>query len=207
MTDMARVAGLDVSRETLGRLEQLGALLAKWNPAINLVAKSTLPEAWTRHILDSAQLFRLAPDRVSHWVDLGSGGGFPGLVIAVLASEFDSARRVTLVESDQRKATFLRQAAREMGLSNVAVLTDRIEQAAPLAGQVVSARALAPLPQLCAFAQRHLAPGGLALFPKGAKHAEEVAEAGREWHFDLTVHPSDTDSSAVVLELRTIRHV
>lgn len=207
MTSRAQVAGLDVSRETVERLEQLAVLLAKWNPAINLVSKSTLPEAWTRHIVDSAQLFRLALARVAHWVDLGSGGGFPGLVIAALSAELDPARKITLVESDQRKSTFLRQAAQALELTNVAVLTERIERAQPLAGQVVSARALAPLPQLCAFAQHHLAPDGVALFPKGAKHAEEVAEAGRTWHFDLTVHPSDTDSSAVVLELRTIGHV
>lgn len=201
------VAGLDVSRETIERLRALTALLLKWNPAINLVARSTLPMAWDRHILDSAQLYRLAPARVAHWADLGSGGGFPGLVIAALAAELDPARRITLVDSDQRKCTFLRQAARELGLTNVHVRSERIDSTEPLGADVLSARALAPLSDLCAFALRHLAPSGLALFPKGANHAEEQAQAGRDWRFRLSVFPSDTDPAAVVLALEAIEHV
>lgn len=197
---------LGVSRETTDRLKSLEALLAKWNPAINLVAKSTIAEAWDRHILDSAQLYGHAPARVSHWVDLGSGGGFPGLVIAALAQELDPARRVALVESDQRKATFLREAARQLGLT-VSVLADRIESVPPLGADVLSARALAPLTTLCGFAQRHLAPEGVALFPKGATHQQELAEAGRDWRFDVTIHQSEIDPASVVLELKAISHV
>lgn len=202
-----KVAGLDVSRETIERLEVLTVLLQKWNPAINLVAKSTLDHAWARHILDSAQLYRLAPARVGHWADLGSGGGFPGLVIAVIAAELDPPRRLTLVDSDQRKCTFLRQAARELGLTRVSVRAERIDSTEPLAADVLSARALAPLPDLCAFAVRHLAPSGLALFPKGANHAEEQTQAGRDWRYRLSVFPSDTDPAAVVLALEAIEHV
>jgi 16S rRNA (guanine527-N7)-methyltransferase len=200
------LARLDVSRETLDRLEALEALLRKWNPAINLVAKSTLHDAWQRHILDSAQLYALAPPQVGHWADLGSGGGFPGLVVAALAAERDPQRKLTLVESDQRKSTFLREAARQLGLS-VTVATDRAEKLAPLGADVLSARALAALPMLCAFARRHLAPQGMALFPKGATHAAEVAEARRDWHFDLTVHTSETDAASVILALKAITHV
>ena len=201
------LAGLDVSRETFDRLSLLQALLEKWNPAINLVAKSTLPEAWTRHIVDSAQLYALAPQSVRRWVDLGSGGGFPGLVVAALSAQRDPERRVTLVESDQRKGTFLRQAARELGLTNVSVLSDRIEKLAPLNADVLSARALAALPALCGFAAQHMVADGLALFPKGAHYREEVAAARADWHFDLTTHPSETDPSAVVLAMKAIQHV
>ncbi|MEY4985037.1 MAG: hypothetical protein RIR62_3303 [Pseudomonadota bacterium] len=200
------LAGLSVSRETLGRLEALEALLRKWNPAINLVAKSTLDATWHRHILDSAQLYALAPPVVGQWADLGSGGGFPGLVIAAMSHELDPARRITLVESDRRKATFLREAARQLGLS-VDVRNERVEALAPLRADVLSARALAALPVLCGFAALHLAPDGIALFPKGANHSAEVAEAGRDWRFNVTVHPSDTDPAAVVLEMKAITHV
>lgn len=206
MTETA-IAGLDVSRETFDRLTAFHALLQKWNPAINLIAKSTMAEAWTRHIVDSAQLYHLAPAQVDHWADLGSGGGFPGLVIAILAQERDPARRMTLVEADQRKATFLRQAARELGLTRVTVLSDRIEAVPPLSADVLSARALSALPQLCAFGLRHLAAGGLALFPKGAQHRSEIAEAEQDWRFDLSIFPSDTDPSAVVLAMKAIQHV
>lgn len=197
---------LDVSRETHDRLLRLQGLLAKWNPAINLVSKSTVASAWDRHILDSAQLFPLMPAGAGHWVDLGSGGGFPGLVIAVLAAELAVDLRVSLVEADQRKATFLREAARSLGVQPQ-IYAERIEKAPPMGANVLSARALAALPQLCFFAQRHLSPRGVALFPKGASWRDEVAEAGRDWRFDLTVHPSETESAAVILELKAISHV
>lgn len=197
---------LGVSRETADRLKSLEALLKKWNPAINLVAKSTIAEAWDRHIVDSAQLYVHAPAQVAHWADLGSGGGFPGLVIAVLSHELDPARRVTLVESDQRKATFLREAARQLGLT-ITVVADRIESVPPLGADVLSARALAPLTALCGFAKRHLAPDGVAFFPKGATYRQELAEAGRDWQFDVTIHQSEIDPASVVLELKAISHV
>jgi 16S rRNA (guanine527-N7)-methyltransferase len=206
MTDSAVLRRLNVSRETIDRLKTIEALLAKWNPAINLVSKASLPNAWARHILDSAQIYELAPPNVDHWADLGSGGGFPGLIIATIAAELDASRRITLVESDQRKATFLRQAAQSVGLS-VSVLAERIEILPPLNANVLSARALASLPDLCSYASRHLAQDGLALFPKGATYREEVAQAGRSWRYDLTVHPSETDSSAVILALKAIEHV
>jgi 16S rRNA (guanine527-N7)-methyltransferase len=197
---------LGVSRETIDRLKAVELLLAKWNPAINLVSKASLSDTWVRHILDSAQLYRLAPGPINHWVDLGSGGGFPGLIVAIIAAELDPQRRITLVESDQRKATFLRQAAQSVDLS-VAVIADRIERIPPLNADVLSARALAALRELCGFADRHLAQDGLALFPKGATYKDEIAQAGRSWRFDLTVHPSETDSSAVILSLKAIEHV
>lgn len=195
-----------VSRETLERLARLETLLAKWNPAINLVAKSTLGQTWDRHILDSAQLFNLAPPTARHWVDMGSGGGFPGLVVACLAADLRPNLRITLIEADQRKATFLRQASRDLGL-NPTILASRIEATPPQAADILSARALAALTALLGFASRHLGAGGLALFPKGATWRDEVAEAGKDWHFDITPHPSATDPQGAILAVKAISHV
>ena len=110
------VAGLSVSRETFLALEDFSALVKRWNPAINLVSKTTIPDFWNRHILDSAQLFTLCPAQARLWLDLGSGGGLPGIVIAILARELRPDLRVVMVESDQRKATFLREACRSLNL-------------------------------------------------------------------------------------------
>ncbi len=200
MTDEGRsavLAALDVSRETVERLDRLVAALRKWNPVINLVARPSLDTVWVRHILDSAQLLDLAPDGRS-WADLGAGAGFPGLVVAILAAERRPGLRVTLVESDGRKAAFLAEAARLAGVA-VEMVAARIEDVPPLGADLVSARALAPLTTLLAHAERHLAAGGIALFPKGARHAEEVAEALERWRFSVHKHPSATDPDAVVL--------
>lgn len=206
MTDRGALARLDVSRETTDRLQALEALLKKWNPAINLVAKSTIEQAWSRHILDSVQVYAAGPETAAHWADLGSGGGFPGLVIAALAAERDPQRRITLVESDQRKAAFLREAARQLDLT-ITVLAERVETTAPLAANILSARALAGLSELCGFAARHLVADGTALFPKGATHMDELAAARARWVFDVTIHPSETDPASVILELKGIQHV
>lgn len=202
----ALVADLDVSRETFDRLERLVALLKKWNPAINLVARSTLDDVWQRHIVDSAQIFGLAPTGATHWADLGSGGGFPGLVIAILASQLRPDLRVTLVESDKRKAAFLRTAAQELGVE-AKVIASRIEEVPPLRADVLSARALASLTVLLGFAERHLLPSGTALFPKGARHAQEVSEALAMWRFDVQNIPSLTDPEAVILQIRGLARV
>lgn len=194
-----------VSRETHERLEALLALTRKWNPAINLVSKSSLGDGWSRHVLDSAQLERLAPPTALTWADLGSGGGYPGLVVAALSAETCPLRRVTLVESDQRKATFLREVARQLDLQ-VQVRAERIEDCPPLAAAVVSARALAPLPALCGLALRHLAPDGVALFLKGRDHATELDQARKIWTFQAQTHPSLTDPQAAVLALSEISH-
>ncbi|NUB45350.1 16S rRNA (guanine(527)-N(7))-methyltransferase RsmG [Fertoebacter nigrum] len=199
------LAALGVSRETIQRLEALVALMGKWNPAINLVSKSTLADAWSRHILDSAQIYRLAPPGPLHWADLGSGGGFPGLVVAVLGAELQPGSRFTLVDSDQRKATFLRQSCQTLGLK-AQVLAERIDAIAPLNADVLSARALAPLTLLCGFAQRHLSARGTALFMKGASHASELAEARGQWAFEVDIHPSVTEAGAVILQLKGLPH-
>jgi 16S rRNA (guanine527-N7)-methyltransferase len=198
--------GLDVSRETLERLELYESLLRKWNPAINLVSRTTLSDAWSRHFVDSAQLLALAPVDAASWVDLGSGGGFPGLVIAILANELRPDLSVTLVESDQRKAAFLAEVARQIGVA-VAVKAERAETLTPCNCDILSARALAPLKELLSLSMRHLKPGGVGLFLKGAQSGAEVAEALETFRFTLQKIPSQTDPMAVILSVGGISRV
>lgn len=203
LPDEATIARLSVSRETFAALEQLEHLVRRWTTAVNLVSKATLADLWQRHIVDSAQLFAFCPQDARTWLDIGSGGGFPGLVIAVLAREKQPKLRVALVESDQRKATFLRQAAQSLGL-DVAVRSERAEAIEPAHADVLSARALAALADLLPYAAKHLKPTGVALFPKGARFADEIAEARKAWTFDADVHESLSDSAAAILEIRKI---
>lgn len=187
--------------ETLARLDAFVALLRRWNPAVNLVARSTLATLWWRHIADSAQLLPLAPPGARRWADLGSGAGFPGLVVVILAAATRPELRVALVESDGRKAAFLAAALRTTGVA-ADLHVARAEALAPLAADVVSARALAPLGQLFALARRHLAAGGVAMFPKGAAHGAELAEALASCPAAVHNHPSRTEPDAVILEVR-----
>jgi len=196
----------DVSRETSDRLSRFAELLRRWNPIINLVSRSTVDALETRHILDSAQLFDLMPAGAQTWVDLGSGGGFPGLVIAILAAEQAPALRVTMIESDRRKATFLSAVIRELQITQAGVLVERIESAPPQQADVVSARALAPLKNLLAYAERHLAPEGVALFPKGATR-DDLDAALASWRFDVQKIGSRTDPDAVILKIGGIARV
>lgn len=206
MNAAAFEARFSVSRETVDRMEVYAALLQKWSPKINLVARSTLDSLWERHFHDSAQLFDLAPENAENWVDLGSGGGFPGAVIAILAAEKRPHLHLTCVESDQRKAVFLRTVFRETGVS-AKVQSARIEEIHPQEADVLSARALAPLDDLLSHAQRHLSPGGTALFLKGAEHATEVKEALETWTFQVDTIQSETNPNAVILKMREIRRV
>ena len=192
-----------VSRETMARFKTYEALLRKWNPVINLVSRSTLDDIWGRHFLDSAQLFDLAGDMWKSWADLGSGGGFPGLVIAILSADSRPDARMTLVESDQRKATFLRAVGQETGVT-LRVIADRAESLPPLSVDILSARALASLDRLLFYAEKHLAPEGTALFPKGMNHAAELDQALESWRFSYETTASETDPSAVVYAIKGI---
>lgn len=201
-----QVAGLDVSRETSEKLDSYVALIQKWNKAINLISRSSEADIWQRHIADSAQLAQHLPSGPRLWLDLGSGAGLPGIVLAIIAAEVAPSLRFELVEVDQRKATFLRQVSRELGL-NITVLTERIEALAPRSANVVSARALAPLSDLCSFAERHLDADGIAIFLKGAGAETEIEVAQKKWSFNLESFPSKTSADALVLKLKKIRHV
>lgn len=192
---------LNVSRETFAKLEAYAALLEKWNPKINLVSRESLGDLWVRHIQDSAQLHALAPNPCKTWVDLGSGGGFPGLVIAIMSLEHGSPEEVILVESDQRKATFLRTVIRELSLP-ARVICDRIEAIPALNADVLSARALAELDKLLEFAEQHLAPDGTALFPKGARWEKELQAAQTQWNFTHRVDKSLTETGPVILSVK-----
>jgi 16S rRNA (guanine527-N7)-methyltransferase len=205
MTALAQdvVGGLSVSRETIASLRALEAEVRRWTPVVNLVSRGSVDDLWGRHIADSAQIFRFCPGDARRWLDLGSGGGFPGLVVATLAQELQPDLRVTLVEADQRKAVFLRQTAQKLGL-DVRVLAERIESLPPQGADVVSARALAPLADLLDLAAPHLKPDGIALFPKGARHAEEIAAARAAWIFDHDCLPSVSDPDAALLILRKV---
>ncbi|MEJ2022309.1 MAG: 16S rRNA (guanine(527)-N(7))-methyltransferase RsmG [Maritimibacter sp.] len=207
MSGRARfLSEVDVSRETLERLDLYAALLAKWNPSINLVAKSTLGELWTRHFLDSAQILNLADPNLHHWVDLGTGGGFPGLIVAILAAQKRPDLKMTCVESDMRKATFLRTVCRETGIT-CDVISKRIEDIAPLEADIISARALASLDKLLVFSHQHLKPEGKAIFLKGAGYREEVDEARKHWGFSMQAVPSKTDNKATILTLGDLQRV
>jgi len=192
-------AGLaNVSRETLDRLAAFVRLVEKWQKAQNLIAASTLPDIWRRHVADSAQLVALKPG-ARRWLDLGSGGGFPGLVIAILMRDKPDAR-VHLVESDTRKCAFLRTAIRETGAPAV-VHEGRIEAIVKRGAfdvEVVTARAAAPLEKLLGWVLPVTDRGATALFPKGREFRREIAEASQRYAFDLVEYPSRIDEGAIL---------
>jgi 16S rRNA (guanine527-N7)-methyltransferase len=197
----AALALVPVSRETLARLDAFVATLLTWQQRINLIASSSVPEVWTRHVADSLQLLQLAPSaRV--WLDLGSGGGFPGLVLACALAETPGAG-VHLVESNGKKAAFLREAIRVTGAPAI-VHQARIEQMeTKLDAQVniVTARALAPLKELLVLAEPWTKKGAQALFPKGQDVGAELTEASRYWNIEAVLVPSKTDPQARIVSV------
>jgi 16S rRNA (guanine527-N7)-methyltransferase len=196
----------NVSRETLDRLKLYVALLEQWQPRINLVAGTTLPDVWHRHIADSAQLLAFSPEART-WLDLGSGAGFPGLVIAIM-THGGAGPRVSLIESDRRKSAFLAEVVRRTGIS-VEIHTARIEQIATQrmlkSVDVVSARALAPLVRLIPLSLPFFGDATLGLFPKGQDAESEVAQARVNWVFDVETTPSQTDAAARIVSIRRPR--
>lgn len=190
---------MDVSRETEDRLRAYVELLKKWNPRINLVSAESIKDAATRHIEDCFQLAELTASTTGQWLDLGSGGGFPGLVVAIALAEADIT--FTMIESDSRKAAFLRTVTRELTLTNTAVINQRIEVVPPQNADNLSARALAPLDVLLGMAARHLAPGGTAWLMKGRMWKAEVDHARHLWQFDMDAIRSKTDPEAAILKI------
>lgn len=189
---------LDVSRETEARLREFLCLLLDWNAKINLIANAPEEEIWHRHILDSWQLLPLLPP--GPLADLGSGGGLPGIVIAI-----GRAEEIHMVESDRRKSAFLMEAARALGLGHVRVHPSRIEAAKLPKVQVVTARALAPLKDLLGNAARILDEGGVAVFPKGRNAEAELTAAAPHWLMRTERFESRTDAQATILRLSEIR--
>lgn len=187
-----------VSRETMDRLRIFHGLLLQWQKTINLVAPSTLPSAWERHFVDSAQIFELAPDDATNWLDLGSGGGFPGLVVAAMAKDSRPNLKVTLVESDIRKCGFMREVARKMDV-RVNILTRRIADIPKQSADVISARALSNLATLIEYASPHMTPTTCVLFPKGSSYKSELESVPQDWQSKLEAIASKTDRDAVIL--------
>jgi 16S rRNA (guanine527-N7)-methyltransferase len=202
---LSEVAG-PVSRETFGRLQEFELLFQKWNARINLSASSTMGEAWERHILDSAQLFQMAP-MANHWVDLGSGGGFPGLILAFLLRDRQGSS-IQLIESNRKKASFLQAVTGQFDLP-ARVFAKRVEDCYPLVvkPEIVTARALAPLPALLDLAAPWLTADAVALFHKGRDYRSEVTESAHRWSFDLIEHTSMIDPQSAILELRNLRPI
>jgi 16S rRNA (guanine527-N7)-methyltransferase len=196
----------DVSRETMDRLQTYADLLEKWNPSINLVSKTTLPEKWHRHFLDSAQVWPSIPTDAKTIVDIGSGAGFAGLVLAIIGKEKNPALSFTLIESDARKCAFMRNTARAVGLS-VDIQTKRIEQVEGMSADVLTARALATVSQLLDYGENILAPDGCCLFLKGQGCAMEVEEARESWSFTAEETNSLTHPLGKLLKLTGINRV
>lgn len=190
-----------VSRETQCRLEIVVATLVEWQPRINLVSGSTIKDVWRRHVADGLQLLPLVPD-ARRWLDIGSGGGFPGLVVAAQLADFADGH-VTLVESNAKKCAFLREASRRANLP-VRVVPERIEKGLTRLGtfDVVSARALASLPELLGMTSDLLKTGTVGLFPKGVGVEDELTEASKSWRFALERHPSQIDPKSCILLVR-----
>lgn len=196
----------NVSRETTDRLIAFEALFRKWSSAINLASPSTLADLWNRHILDSAQIFQLAPE-ATRWLDLGSGGGFPGIVTACFLKDRPGAA-IDLVESVRKKAAFLQTAAGHLNVpahvhsSRIEAMWDKIETP-----QVITARALASLNVLFELAEPWLTNGSKALFQKGRDYQREIDESRVGWSFDLVQHESAIDNSSVILEISNLRRI
>jgi 16S rRNA (guanine(527)-N(7))-methyltransferase RsmG len=193
------VTAVEIPPEARERLERFADLLLRWNARINLISRADEATIWPRHVLDSAQLAPLIPDAAGPLIDLGSGAGFPGLVLAVL-----TGRRVHLVESDQRKAAFLREAAR-LTRADVVVHAVRAETLRLPLAPVVTARALAPIADLLPLAAPLLTPDGVCLFPKGRGVDAELTAAASGWHMRVERFPSQTSPGATLLRISEIR--
>jgi len=192
-----------VSRETADRFDRYAALLAEWQTRFNLVGPATLPHIWTRHFGDSAQLVQLIPPAAHRlrWLDIGSGAGFPALVVALLRPDID----FLLVDSVGKKCRFLETAIAELGIGHASVHNGRIETLSIQKVDVISARACAPLAKLFDWGLPYQAKSCVWLLPKGEKAADEVAEARKRYDFDLELIPSLTDSRARIVKASHVR--
>lgn len=195
---------MNVSRETICRLKVYQDLLESWQQKLNLVSSSTLSEAWDRHFLDSSQLLSYLPSESLSLIDLGSGAGFPGLVLALMRPENLS---VTLVESDFKKCVFLENVSRETKVP-VTILQSRIENLEKsLKADVITARGLAPLVKLLDYAYPLMHEKSVGLFLKGKEVENEIEAAQKKWNFDLEIYPSLTDSRGRILKVKHLKKV
>jgi 16S rRNA (guanine527-N7)-methyltransferase len=194
-----------VSRETIARLDTFVSLLLTWQSRINLISSNTSDQIWSRHILDSLQLLDVA-GAWNAWVDIGSGAGFPGLIVAIAVAE-QPQREVWLVENNYKRCAFLREVVRATG-ANVQVVNRKIESAAdqlPAAPDIVSARAVAALPQLLEMAYPLLKTGGMGLFPKGQDVESELTAAAKYWRFNTALTTSITDAGGRIVAVSDLQ--
>ena len=194
-----------VSRETIDRLEVYAGLLEKWNSTINLVSKNTINQMWKRHFLDSAQLWPHIPSETKTLVDIGSGAGFAGLVLAIIGMEKSPNMKFTLIESDSRKCAFMRNVSREINL-DVQIITKRIEEVTDIKADVITARALATVSQLLEYSKNILKDNGVCLFLKGNACSDELKIAKESWVFLSSQSQSITHAAGCVLRLMEIKH-
>lgn len=194
---------MNVSRETIDRLKVYENLLLRWQQKMNLVSPQTLPHLWERHFLDSLQLLSYLPELPQSLVDLGSGAGFPGMVLAICRRK---TLQVTLLEANEKKCFFLENVSRET-MTPVQILRSRIENLSTLKADVITARALAPLVDLLAYAYPLMTEQSFCLFLKGKDTEEEIQMAKKKWNFDLEIYPSLTDPRGKILKITHLQRI
>lgn len=196
----------NVSRETFDKLKSCQTMLGEWQQKFNLISSNTLEDSWNRHFLDSAQLFPLLPKDAEVMYDFGSGAGFPGMVLAIMANEKMPHLQVTLVESTTKKTLYLNAVREQLGV-RVNVLNDRIEKLPAAKADVITSRALASLNELLGYAVRFCKPETVCIFPKGKKYAEELAEAHRCWRFKCQILPSRQSEEGRILVITNLSKI
>lgn len=196
----------NVSRETFEKISAFVALLTEWNNKMNLVSKNAIAEIWPRHVLDSMQLINYIPQNIKTLVDIGSGSGFPGIVLAILLQEFQPQAKVILVESIAKKTVYLKDVCDKLGLNNVEVLNSRVENAVFKNVSVITARAVAALDILCGYASKIGNPETEVLLLKGKTYRQEDIEAQKKWRYTLEVYPNKYSTDGVVLKLSNLRN-
>lgn len=187
-----------VSRETLERLKAYEASLHEWQKKFNLVSNASLEDAWNRHFLDSMQLFNFIPKTARSLCDFGSGAGFPGMVLAIMAKEKTPYLKVSLIESIKKKTLYLNE-VNKITEANAVIINDRIENIPPQSFDVITSRAMASLKDLLNYTKKFFGKNTVCIFPKGKSYAEEIAEAEKFWKFDCKIVPSEMSSEGVIL--------
>ena len=192
------IENFSVSHETICQLKTYLSLLQEWQTKFNLVSKSSLEDAWNRHFLDSMQLFKYIPQSAKTLVDFGSGAGFPGMVLAIMAKENTPYLKVTLVESIKKKTMYLNEVAKVTS-TPVTIINDRIENLPPQKADVITSRAMCSLDELLKYAYRFTSRKTKCIFPKGKKYAEEISEAEKHWNFEYKIIPSMTSEEGAIV--------
>lgn len=195
----------NVSRETYKKLQDFVVLLSEWNTKMNLVSKNSLSDVWIRHVLDSAQLVDYITNNVKHIVDIGSGSGFPGIVLAILLQEQNPQAHITLVESITKKALYLKNVAENLGLHSVEVVNNRVENAVFKNVDMITARAVASTDILCGYADKIGNKNTKMLLLKGRSFADEEAEAGKRWIYTREIYKNKYSDDGVIVRIKNIR--